>query len=153
MYSFEYVHMYMNACILMYSYVRNRAVLSCAGAYVSGAEGSNECPAGSVQIETEAACRNAVAATGMTFRAMVTESSLPPGCFYLISMDDVWFNANAAGYSGTRFRLLCAATTTSGAPLPLPMCAHVHRRWRCEPHTQHVMCMHRRIFICKYMQL
>jgi hypothetical protein len=113
-------------------------VLSCAGAYVSGAEGSNECPAGSVRIETEAACRNAVAATGMTFRAMVNESSLPPGCYYLIFMDYAWFNPHAvgAGDSGTRFRLLCAATTTSGAPLPLPMRAHLHRRWRCEPRTQ-----------------
>ncbi len=39
-------------------------VLSCAGAYVSGAEGSNVCPAGSARIETEAACRTAVAAAG-----------------------------------------------------------------------------------------
>ena len=42
-----------------------RAVPSCAGAYVFGAAGSNECPSGSVRIVAEAACRTAATATGI----------------------------------------------------------------------------------------
>jgi hypothetical protein len=100
---------------------RGRAVvvLSCAGAYVSGAAGSNECPAGSVRIETEAACRTAAAAAGKTagaegFPFVETDAAYPRGCYY--GTNDAYFNTHAvgAGYSGTQ--LLCAALAT-GAPL------------------------------------
>jgi hypothetical protein len=97
------------------------AVPSCAGAYVSGASGSDECPAGSARIETEAACRTAAAAAGKTPHPsyfVQTLSGLPRGCYYVGST--AWFNTHAdgAGYSG--LQLLCAAATT-GAPLHAPM--------------------------------
>ncbi len=95
-----------------------RAVLSCAGAYVSGAVGSNECPAGSVRIETEPACRAASAAAGKTpstltsYPFVETFSTTPRGCVYSTTTNTAWFNTHAvgAGYSG--FQLLCA-----GAPI------------------------------------
>jgi hypothetical protein len=96
-------------------------VLSCAGAYVSGADGSNECPAGSVRIATEDACRIAATAAGKTPdpRYFVwTLPDLPRGCYYWTSTNYAYFNTHAvgAGYSSTQ--LLCAAlATTTGAPL------------------------------------
>jgi hypothetical protein len=94
------------------------AVLSCAGAYVSGAAGSNDCPAGSARIETEAACRTAAAAAGKMFVAvasMVDYSHVPRGCFTLRlehifeDSDDVaCFNAHAVGDGHPDARLLCA---------------------------------------------
>ncbi len=59
------------------------AVLSCAGAYVSGAAGSNECPAGSTRIEAEAACRIAAAAAGKTVPSsfVETDPTYPRGCY------------------------------------------------------------------------
>jgi hypothetical protein len=95
-----------------------RAVLSCAGAYVSGAVGSNECPAGSVRIATEAACRAAAAAAGKTAdspfgRFYATE---PRGCiYYNTSGDYAYFNTHAVGAGSSYSQLLCAAVTT-GAP-------------------------------------
>ncbi len=89
-------------------------MLSCAGAYVSGAAGSNACPAGSVRIETEAACRTAVTATGKTAGSpfVVTYPDEPRGCYYFISTNCAVFNTHAvgAGYAGRQ--LLCAAVTT-----------------------------------------
>ncbi len=99
------------------------AVLSCAGAYVSGASGSNECPAGSARIETEAACRTAAAAAGKTpnfFGFVETSAYSPRGCYYTTGGNYAYFNAHAVGaggYSGAQ--LLCAAVTT-GAPLHAP---------------------------------
>ncbi len=94
------------------------AVLSCAGAYVSGAAGGNECPAGSVRIETEAACRTAVAAAGKTAGSpfVETESAYPRGCYYSTSTNYAFFNAHAVGVGASRFQLLCAALVTTGAP-------------------------------------
>ncbi len=95
-----------------------RAVLSCAGAYVSGAAGSNECPAGSVRIEAEAACRTAAIAAGKTpwSTFVETDPEYPKGCYYWTSYNDAFFNTHAvgAGYSGTQ--PLCAALATAGAP-------------------------------------
>ncbi len=93
--------------------------LSCAGAYLFGAAGSNECPAGSVRIEAEAACRTAVAAAGKTPGSPFVQasSSSPRGCYYA---PDLYFNYAylnthpvGAGYSNTR--PLCGSVTT-GAP-------------------------------------
>jgi hypothetical protein len=97
-----------------------RAVRSCAGAYVFGAAGSNECPAGSVRIETEAACRAAAAAAGKTVDSafVETEPAYPRGCYnYIFAADDtVYFNTHAVGAGGASSRLLCAAAVTTGAP-------------------------------------
>ncbi len=93
------------------------AVPSCAGAYVSGAAGSNACPAGAVRIETEAACRTAAAAAGKTVgsRFVGTDSILPRGCFYFTSNNNAWLNRDAVGAGHSNARPLCAAVTT-GAP-------------------------------------
>ena len=93
-----------------------RAVLSCAGAYLSGAAGSNACPAGSGRIETEAACRSAAAFAGKTFGGVVTWSKYPRGCYYETTYDDAFFNIHAVGAGESARQLLCAATVTTGAP-------------------------------------
>ncbi len=89
---------------------------SCAGAYVSGESTRNECPAGSVRIVTEAACRTAAAAAGKTFGYVVTEARAPRGCYY-DSYNNANFNAHAVGDGVFGYRLLCAAVTT-GALMP-----------------------------------
>jgi hypothetical protein len=94
-----------------------RAVLSCAGAYVSGAVWSNECPAGSVRIETEAACRTAAAAAGKTPGSpfVVPSFYTPRGCYYFPANSNAYFNPDAVGAGGST-QLLCAALDTTGAP-------------------------------------
>ena len=90
-------------------------VPSCAGAYVSGAAGSNACPAGSVRIETEAACRTAAAAAGKTFQSVVSYSTSPRGCSYYYT--SAYLNTDAFGGGSTSYQLLCAAGTTGAPPL------------------------------------
>jgi hypothetical protein len=94
--------------------------------YVYGAAGSNECPAGSVRIETEAACRTAVAAAGMTANLdfVETDSDYPRGCYHYYrsyaaigSSNGPYFNAHPVGAGNADTRLLCAADTM-GAPPP-----------------------------------
>jgi hypothetical protein len=104
-----------------------RAMLSCAGAYVSGAAGSNECPAGSTRIVTEAACRTAAASAGMTFGSTSVEANYPRCCYYYISPTDIlaiditaYFNTHAVGAGEASSRPLCAAVATTGAPLRAP---------------------------------
>jgi hypothetical protein len=96
-----------------------RAVVSCAGAYVSGAAGSNECPAGSVRIATEAACRTAAAAAGKTVGASFvrTVSFNPWGCFYYTGSNTAYFNTEVVGVGSYSQQLLCA-DATSGARVP-----------------------------------
>jgi hypothetical protein len=99
---------------------RVAVVLSCAGAYVSGDRGSNECPAGSARIATEAACRTAAAAAGkIVGSAFVdTEPTYPRGCYYwTFSTTNAHFNTHAVGAGHPNRQLLCAALVTTGAPL------------------------------------
>ncbi len=116
-------------------------MLSCAGAYVSGAAGSNSCPAGSARIETEAACRTAAAAAGKTPRSTFVEtySTAPRGCYYDTGSDDAYFNTHAVGAGGiSGYQLLCAAlATTAGAPprtTPRHVCVCIGARV-CHTHT------------------
>ncbi len=103
---------------------------------MSGAAGSNECPAGSVRIVTEAACRTAVAAAGKTPSTSTfvgTDSYYPRGCYFSTS-NLAYFNTDAVG-AGYSTQLLCAAATT-GAPPPmraaaLRVCAAGVRQRRC----------------------
>ncbi len=97
------------------------AVPSCAGAYVSGAAGSNDCPAGSARIEAEAACRTAAAAAGKTPLSpfVGTYATCPRGCYYDTFGNYAYFNTHAVGAGRSTARLLCAAVTT-GAPLRAP---------------------------------
>ena len=97
---------------------------SCAGAYVSGAAGSNACPAGSVRIEAEAACRTAATAAGKTFAAVVASSTAPRGCYYFTTNSNAWFNTHAVGAGNSNTQLLCAAAAT-GALLPQHQCEHM----------------------------
>ncbi len=95
---------------------------SCAGAYLSGAAGSNACPAGSVRIETEAACRTAAIAAGKTVPSAFVENDLyaPRGCYYYTSYNYAYFNTHAVGDSlgigRSGLQLLCAAATTGALP-------------------------------------
>ena len=81
---------------------------------MSGAAGSNECPAGSVRIETEAACRTAAAAAGKTFAGVATDATTPRGCYYSTSTNNALFNTHAVGAGSSNRQPLCAVTT--GAP-------------------------------------
>jgi hypothetical protein len=94
---------------------------------VSGAAGSNECPAGSVRIVTEAACRTAATAAGKTVDSffVVTYSGDPRGCYYT-GRNKAYFNPHPVGAGVPGTQLLCAAATT-GAPPLTPMRAGVHR--------------------------
>ena len=87
----------------------------CADAYIDGADGSNECPAGTVRIEGEAACRTAAAATGKRFQYVDENSDYPRGCYYDVIDVDVWLNVVPVGTGYSGYRLLCAVVTT-GAP-------------------------------------
>ncbi len=98
---------------------------SCAGAYVSGAAGSNTCPMGSVRIETEAACRIAALAAGKTFSSVVTYSYYPRGCSYTTSSftsSTVSFNDHAVGAGSASYQPICAALcdgcTAGACPMP-----------------------------------
>ncbi len=93
---------------------------SYAGAYVSGAAGSNGCPAGSVRIEAEAACRTAAAAAGKTFNTVGTYAAYPRGCFHITGNlgNDACLNTHAVGAGNSNFQLLCAA----GAPARSDAC-------------------------------
>jgi hypothetical protein len=97
-----------------------RAVPSCAGAYVSGADGSNECPAGSVRIEAEAACRTAAASAGKPFAAVGTYATYPRGCYIWTTNNKAYFNPHAVGAGEASSQLLCALATTTGAPPRAP---------------------------------
>ncbi len=81
-----------------------------------GASGSNECPAGSARIVTEAACRTAAAATGKAPSSWFVETfaTTPRGCYY-DTTNTAWFNTHAVGDGWSDVQLLCAAVTT-GAP-------------------------------------
>ncbi len=93
-------------------------MLSCAGVYDLGADGSNACPAGSVRIETELACRIAAAATNMIPGSSFvgTWSVYPRGCYYNTYYDNAYFNTDPVGAGNSRGQLLCARSTT-GAPI------------------------------------
>jgi hypothetical protein len=94
---------------------------------VLGPRYSNVCPAGSVRIETEAACRTAAAAAGKTAGSpfVVTSSDDPRGCYSYFS-NIANFNTHAVGAGSEISLLLCVSTgaSRSGAR----RCA-----WECTP--------------------
>jgi hypothetical protein len=98
-------------------------VLSCAGAYVAGAAGSNACPAGSARIVTADACRTAVTAAGKTAAPTLVEtnSDFPRGCYYTTANNFAWFNTHAVGGGNSASQPLCAATVATGAPPHTPL--------------------------------
>ncbi len=106
---------------------------------MSGAAGSDECPAGSVRIETETACRIAAAAAGKTagssdYPFVETYDNVPRGCYY-DTTNNAYFNPHAVG-AGYSTQLLCAAATTGAPPPPMRaaamrVCAAGVRQRRC----------------------
>jgi hypothetical protein len=100
-------------------------VLSCAGAYVYGDANSNECPAGSTWILTEAACKTAAAAEGKEFAMAVTDADAARGCSYHLEMFKVCFNGHAVGAAFHMHQLLCITTS---APPHADARPRVHRR-------------------------
>ncbi len=146
---------YWRARLLRHGPRAARAVLSFTGAYVSGAAGSNACPAGSVRIETEAACRTAAAAAGKTVDLVFVETTAmsPRGCYYRTDNNDAFLNTHAVGAGNANTQLLCAAVT-AGAPLKRRRrtgarractgacrhraCAAQHSRAVCVIHGAHV---------------
>ncbi len=90
--------------------------------YMWAVAGSNECPAGSVRIETNSACSEAGYDIGIPTEMSWTSPDMPRGCFYYINNKVMWFNDHAVGTGNSGHQLLCAAVTT-GAPLPR-RCAH-----------------------------
>jgi hypothetical protein len=95
-------------------------VPSCAGPYVSGDAGSNECPAGSARIETQAACRTAVAAAGKTAGStfVVASAYWPRGCYYDTDDNVAFLNADPVGVEGNFYSLLLCAAAAAGARVP-----------------------------------
>ncbi len=114
-------------------------MLSCAGAYVLGVAGSNECPAGTVRIETEAECRIAAAARGLKLwgvwmymcdgcannwqsdpaaaNILQNDVNWLRGCYLVTFYDRVLFNTHAVGKGQPQGTLLCFdASATYGAP-------------------------------------
>ncbi len=103
---------------------------SCAGAYVLGPLYSNVCAPGSVRIETEAACRTAVAAAGKTVGSpfVVTSSDDPRGCYSLAFNLAylAYFNTHAVGVGNGFAQLLCADVSTGASRSGARGCA-----WEC----------------------
>ena len=96
---------------------------------MSGADGSNECPAGYVRIVAEAACRTAVAAAGKTpasnLTFVQTDPDYPRGCYTTVVTG--WFNSHAVGAGKAGFKPLCAAATTGAPSTPLRARASIGR--------------------------
>jgi hypothetical protein len=93
---------------------------------VFGTAGSNDCPAGSVRIIDETACRNAAVAAGKTAALgfVETNSIYPKGCYYDSITDAAALNNHATGASNPRTLLLCCdgctAAPTGAPPLASP---------------------------------
>jgi hypothetical protein len=104
-----------------------------AGAYASGAAGSNDCPAGYVRIMSEAECRAAAVAKGKVQcdpGFVLTASTLPRGCMYGTGGNDcVMLNTdlNGAGFADANYQFF---TLCAGAP---PYVPHASQR----PNAQH----------------
>ena len=96
---------------------------------MSGSTGSNDCPAGSMRIETEAACRTAAMAVGKTVNPpdfVGTYSYYPRGCYLWggSTFSNAYFNFHPDGAGNSAARLLCAAATT-GTPLRAPLQVYI----------------------------
>ena len=82
----------------------------CAEYFIQPAD-SNDCPAGWMRIETEAACRTAAAAMGVFFAIVETEPAWPRGC-YRLDVAQMFFNIDLVGAGNSRAQLLCGAPHT-----------------------------------------
>jgi hypothetical protein len=96
----------------------------CAGLYIYGVAGSNECPAKTARIVDTAMCERASAAAGLSFYGSTTSSNTPRGCSVGTS-SRTFLNTDLVGAGQANSRLLC--TVPTGAPGTLGTTAN----WRC----------------------
>ena len=104
--------------------VSRSAGLVCAGTFVWGVAGSNDCPANSMRIVDDAACQRAAFAIqepsslNYTFRESQTREVFPSGC-YAVRCDicevlfSIYFNNHLVGEGDPKSRLLCVITNTA----------------------------------------
>jgi hypothetical protein len=114
----------------------------CAGLYVAGGVFSNECPAASVRIVTEAACRAAASAANLTQGSPFVGiwPLWPKGCYYSIVTGTAFLNTDPVGFACPSYPLLCAKQT--GAP---QFTSDVRARGRGGPTAErpsHAACVH-----------
>jgi hypothetical protein len=83
--------------------------LHCAGGFLWGNAGSNECPTDATQIVDEAACRSAAIATEKPYAGVSTIMNQPKGCYLDVSASIVYLNAHSIGAGNAWTLLLCAA--------------------------------------------
>jgi hypothetical protein len=97
------------------------ACVRCAGLQAAPA-GTNECPAGFLRIETEAACNKAYTVLGSSRAISVeTEPTAPRGCYvYTVGSQTVFFNNDPLGAGEEDSQLICKAAPTTGAPRRVP---------------------------------
>ena len=104
--------------------VSRSAGLVCAGTFVWGVAGSNDCPANSMRIVDDAACQRAAFAiqepsrTSYSFRESQTWARYPSGC-YAVRCDTcevlfhIDFNNHPVGNGESNSRLLCVIANTA----------------------------------------
>ena len=73
--------------------------------------GSNDCPAGSVRIDTEMACKSAAATLGFEYANNLSNSGRPKGCYG--NGTHWWLNTHATGKASTTRQLVCASCPDS----------------------------------------
>ena len=100
--------------------------LVCAGTFVWGVAGSNDCPANSMRIVDDAACQRAAFAIQppsrelYTFRESQTREVFPSGCYCYAARCDscevafyIDFNNHPVGNGEPNSRLLCVIANTA----------------------------------------
>jgi hypothetical protein len=94
----------------------------CAGVYVWGVAGSNDCPANASRIPTEAACRIAAIATGeFGWSGSSADANFPRGCY---SFGGFNWNPHTVGAGNAGARLLCIAPTGASPPAACQRCIY-----------------------------
>ncbi len=94
--------------------------------YVSGAAGSNDCPAGSTRITDEASCRSAAGKPAAASGFVEMNSISPKGCYYDTNSNNAVLNNDATGAGAPRTQLLCCDGCTPAPTGALPRA----RAWR-----------------------
>ncbi len=79
-------------------------------AFGLGNAGDISCPAGTVKMTSEAACKNAAAVGGRFYGGGVTASVMPGGCGWLTIGGSFYFNSNTSGGGNAAWQPVCAGT-------------------------------------------
>ncbi len=114
-----------------------------AVAYQTGPANSNQCPASSERIVTEAACKTAAAAAGKSWKQISYNAFYPAGCYiYSLAPETyVILNTHETGAASRYAQLLCATKAISapsshphrGRPLHTDLPAHLLERMPATP--------------------